>query len=149
MLDLTVRRDGMLVELPACTGRSVQSSGGSRGGGVGGGRWWRWYMVSKDSNGIPWVMMIMIIIMIATKGAIRDLLAAPRTNNNNNNCYSRFFYNFLIAPRTVSNTYAQVARAQSCANHVQHIERLSRASVMLRATWYEGTAQLFCLTELK
>ena len=91
MLDLTVRRDGMLVVLPACTGRSVQSSGGSGGGGGGGGRWWRWYMVSKDSNGIPWVMMIMIIIMIATKGTIRDLLAAPRTNNNNNNCYSRFF----------------------------------------------------------
>ena len=38
------------------------------------------------------------------------------------------FYNLLTAPRTVSNTYAQVARAQSCANHVQHIERLSRAT---------------------
>ena len=57
--------------------------------------------------------------------------------------YSRFLYNLLTAPQTVSNTYAQVARAQSCANHVQHIEHcLSRASVMLRATWYEGTAQL-------
>ena len=33
--------------------------------------------------------------------------------------------------------------------HVQHIERLSRASVMLRATWYEGAAQLLSLTELK
>ena len=54
-------------------------------------------------------------------------------NNNNNNriyrCKSRFFfYNLLIAPRTVSNTYAHVARAQSCAKHVQHIERLSRAT---------------------
>ena len=29
------------------------------------------------------------------------------------------------------------------------VERLSRASVMLRATWYEGTAQLLSLTELK
>ena len=47
--------------------------------------------------------------IIALKGAIRN------------------FYNLLIAPRTVSNTYAQVGRAQSCANHVQHIERLSRA----------------------
>ena len=74
----------------------------------------------------------MIIIIIAFKGAIPD-----------------YFYNLLTAPRTVSNTYAQVARAQSCANHVQHIERLSRASVMLRATWYEGTAQLLSLTELK
>ena len=33
------------------------------------------------------------------------------------------FYNLLTAPRTVPNTYAQVARAQSCASHVQHIER--------------------------
>ena len=48
----------------------------------------------------------MIMIMIALKGAIRD------------------FYNLLTAPRTVSNTYAQVVKAQSCANHVQHIERL-------------------------
>ena len=45
--------------------------------------------------------------------------------------------------------YAQVAKAQSCANHLQHIQRLSRASVMLRATWYEGAAQLLSLTELK
>ena len=77
-------------------------------------------------------MMIMIMIMIITfKGAIRDFLHP------------------LAAPRTVSSTHAQVARAQSCANHVQHIERSSRASVMLRATWYEGTAQLLSLTELK
>ena len=77
------------------------------------------------------------------------------SNNNNNNDnriqrrYSRFFYNLLTAPRTVCNTYAQVAWAQPCVNHVQHIERLSRASVILRATWYEGTAQLLSLTELK
>ena len=37
------------------------------------------------------------------------------------------FYNLLAAPRTVSNTSAQVAKAQACENHVQHIERLSRA----------------------
>ena len=59
------------------------------------------------------------------------------------------FYNFLTEPRTVSNTHGQVAQAQSCANHVQHIERRSRASVMSRATWYEGTAQLLSSTELK
>ena len=58
-------------------------------------------------------------------------------------------HNLLAVARTISNTYAQVARAQSCANHVQHIERLSRASVMLCATWYEGTAQPISLTELK
>ena len=54
--------------------------------------------------------IIIIIIVIAFKGLIRD------------------FYNPLTAPRTVSNTYAQVAMAKSCANHVQHIERLSRAA---------------------
>ena len=30
--------------------------------------------------------------------------------------------------RTVSNTHAQVARLHSCANHEQHIGRLSRAT---------------------
>ena len=49
-------------------------------------------------------------MIIAFQGAIRD------------------FYNLLSAPRTVSNTYAQVARAQSCANDVQHIEHLSRTT---------------------
>ena len=73
------------------------------------------------------VMMIIIIRRrrrrIAFQGAIRDFLQSPHSAAN---CLQ----------------HAQVAREQSCANHVQHIERLSRASVMLRATWYEGTAQL-------
>ena len=52
------------------------------------------------------------------------------TNNNNyiERCNSRFFYNLLMAPWTVSNTFAQVARVQLCANHVQHIKRLSHAT---------------------
>ena len=33
------------------------------------------------------------------------------------------FYNLLTAPRTVSKTHALAARAQSSANHVQHIEQ--------------------------
>ena len=78
------------------------------------------------------IIIIIIIIIIAFKCAIRN-----------------FLHNLLTAPRTVSNMYAQVAWAQSCADHVQHIERLSRASVMSCATWYEGTAQLLSLTELK
>ena len=57
--------------------------------------------------------------------------------------------NLLSVSRTVSNTYAQVARrnqVQITCNtlstyHVQH--------VILHATWYEGTAQLLSLTELK
>ena len=72
-------------------------------------------------------------------------------NNNNNRIQRRYSKFFTISSqrRKLSQTCAQVARAQSCANHVQRIERLSRASVVLRATWYEGTAQLLSLTELK
>ena len=44
------------------------------------------------------------------------------------------FYNLLTAPRTVSNMYIQVARAQSCANHVQHIECLSHATCHVTCT---------------
>ena len=45
-----------------------------------------------------------IMIIIALKGAIGH------------------FYHLLTAPRTVSNTYAQVARAQSCADHFYHMQ---------------------------
>ena len=49
-------------------------------------------------------------MIIAFKDAIRD------------------FYNILTAPRIVSDAYAQVARAQSCANGVR--ERLSCATCL-------------------
>ena len=53
------------------------------------------------------------------------------SNSNNNDIErrnSRFFVlGLLTAPRTVSNTYAQAAGAQSCVNHVLHIECSSRA----------------------
>ena len=53
--------------------------------------------------------------------------------NNNNNKFQRFnlrffFYNLLTALQTVSSMYAQVARAQSCANHMQHKECSSHAT---------------------
>ena len=76
---------------------------------------------------------ITTIIIIAFKGAIRDLFTVSSLHRQLSPCHM----------------YAQVAQAQSCANHMQLIERLSRASAMLRATWYEGTAQLLSLTELK
>ena len=38
------------------------------------------------------------------------------------------FYNLLAAPRTVFIAFAQVAKVQSCENHVQDIQRLSRAA---------------------
>ena len=60
-----------------------------------------------------------------------SVLCSNNNNNNNNHFHrgnSRFFCNLLTALQTVSNTYAEVARAQLCANYVQHIERLSRAT---------------------
>ena len=53
------------------------------------------------------IFVIIILIIIALKGAIQDF------------CY------LLTAP---ANTYAQVVRAHSCANHVQHIECLPHAT---------------------
>ena len=62
-----------------------------------------------------------------------NIFYSDNNNNNDDNncierCNSRFFYNLLTAPRTVSNMQALVAWAWSCASHVQHIERLSRAT---------------------
>ena len=70
------------------------------------------------------IIIIIIIIMniIAFKGAIQD---------------------FLQSPHCAANCLQHVR--SSGPGHVQHIERLSGAS----ATWYEGTAQLLSLTELK
>ena len=44
-------------------------------------------------------------------------------------CAVQDYYSLLTVPRTVSNMYAQVAWALSCANHVQNIERLCAARV--------------------
>ena len=51
------------------------------------------------------------------------------------------FYNLLTVPRTISNTYAQVLRAQSCANHMQH-ERSSAATcrVTCQVVWRDSSA---------
>ena len=70
-------------------------------------------------------------MIIALKGTIRDFLQSPHSAAN------RLQHVRASGP------------AQLCANHEQHIECLSRASVMLRATWYEGTAQLLSVIELK
>ena len=60
---------------------------------------------------------------------VRTVIIITISNNNRiQRSNWRFFYNLITAPRSVSNTYAQVVRAQSFANHVQHIERLSRAT---------------------
>ena len=46
------------------------------------------------------MMMMMMMMMIVLKAQFE------------------IFYNLLNAPRTVANTYAEVARTPSCANHV-------------------------------
>ena len=45
--------------------------------------------------------------------------------------------NFLTGWRAVSSMYSQVAREQSCADHVQNSSRDNMSS----ATWYEGAVQ--------
>ena len=52
------------------------------------------------------MIIIVMIIVIALEGAVQD------------------FYCLLTASWTVSNTYTQVARALSFANHVQHMQHV-------------------------
>ena len=68
------------------------------------------------------VIMIKIIIIIALKGAIQD------------------FYSLLTAQETVSSMYAQVARAQSCANHCNTLSAYHGTCNMSYTMWYEGTS---------
>ena len=83
-------------------------------------------------------------------------IAGTLSNNNNNNNnnriqrrYSRFFTissqrHELSPTRTLKwprRNCVQITCNTSSAYHMQH--------VVLRATWYEGTAQLLSLTELK
>ena len=93
------------------------------------------------------MMMMIIIIIIITK------YNNDNNNNDSNNRiqrhYSRFFTissqrRKLSPTRTLKwprRNRVQITCNTSSAYHVQH--------VVLRATWYEGTAQLLSLTELK
>ena len=73
----------------------------------------------------------MIIIIITFKGAFKDFLQSPHsaTNRLQHVCSS--------------------VLAQSCANHLQHIERLSSATFCVACQVVQMTAQLLSLTELK
>ena len=56
-------------------------------------------------------------------------------SNDKDNRIERRKSRFLQSPHCAANglsTHAQVARAQSCANHVQHHERVSRAACVPR-----------------
>ena len=75
---------------------------------------------------------VIIIIIIAFKGAIRDFFTISSQRRE------------LSPTRTLKwprRNRVQITCNTSNDYHVQH--------VVLRATWYEGTAQLFSLTELK
>ena len=91
------------------------------------------------------VAAVVVVVVVAAAAAVVVVVVVVVVFKGEN----RAFYNLLTAPRTVSNTYAQVARAQSCANQVQHIERLSRASYRVTCTWYEGRSKPLGLTEFK
>ena len=74
------------------------------------------------------MMMMMIIIIIIYKGAIPDVLQSPHN---------------ATPTRTLKwpeRNRVPITCNTSNAYHVQHV---------LCATWYEGTAQLLSLTELK
>ena len=70
------------------------------------------------------IIIIIIIIIITLKGAIRDFLQSP-----------------TCTLKWPGHNRVQITCNTSGAYHVQH--------VVLHATWYEGTAQLLSLTELK
>ena len=89
-------------------------------------------------------LQVLLILLCFTVG--RDTWRIKRLNNNR--IQRRNSRHFTISSLChVSNTYVQVARAQLCANHVQHIERLSHATC--RVTWYEGTDQRLSVTGFK
>ena len=64
-----------------------------------------------------------LLFSILKQRAVSEMKFFSREIQYLNNCETRKILG--IGLQTVSNTYAQVARTQSCANHMQHIERLS------------------------
>ena len=74
------------------------------------------------------IIIIIIIIIIVFKGAIPDF-------------FFFFFFFFLQSHNWPGRSRVQITCNTLSAYHLQH--------VVLRATWYEGTAQLFSMTDFK
>ena len=72
------------------------------------------------------IMIIIIIIIVKIMMMIMTTVIIKAQFEN--------IFNFLIAPRTVSDTYAPVAPAQSCADHVQHIDTCNTPCYVPRGT---------------
>ena len=77
---------------------------------------------------------IMPVFMLTCSQILLCFFGNNSNDNDNNDSTERRNFGFLQSPHCSANClqHAQVARAQSCANHVQHIERM----------WYKRTAQL-------
>ena len=73
-------------------------------------------------------MMMMMVMMMMMMIIIITTITTTTTTTITKILKGAFGDFLLIGPRTVSSTYPQVAKAQSCANHVEHIKRLSRAT---------------------
>ena len=65
-----------------------------------------------DGDEMMTMMMMMMMIIIITIIIIITVLKGVIPG----------LYDLLAAPRTVSNSFAQVAQARSCENHVPHIQ---------------------------
>ena len=82
--------------------------------------------------GVEWEIIIIIILMIITlKGAIRDFLQSPRT----------------VSTRTLKCPRHHIPGTIVCKSRATHRSLITYN--MPCATCYEGTAQLLSLTELK
>ena len=79
------------------------------------------------------IIIIIIIIIIAFKGAIRDFLQSPHS-----------------AANCLQHARSSGPGAIVCKSRATHRALITcNMSCYVRATWYEGTAQLLSSTELK
>ena len=93
------------------------------------------------------------VMMHITKVEVSTLITDNNDNNNNNNHVQRHNSRFF----TISSLRHELSPTRTLklpwSNHVQIMCNTWRAyhmqHVMLRATWYKGTAQLLGLTEFK
>ena len=93
----------------------------------------KWYHFVAAKNGPA--QSASVLMFVSTNLSFKNIYIYKyndENNNDNNNRIQRhnlrFFNDLLVAQWTVSNTYIQVAQAQSCANHVEYIEHLSLAA---------------------
>ena len=69
-------------------------------------------IIIRTTTTIMMMMMIIVVMIVIVVVLIVIIISAFKGANRD------FLYNLLTAPRTVSNTFAQVARAQLCANQL-------------------------------